>query len=194
MGFDQINGGLAAHIARRIFHVVMITVVPIIYYRVVDLGPNLPANPVYFLLFLSFLILLFECLRLSRGWVFFGQRSNEKNRPSAFAWTSLALCFLLIFSPGISVTMSIALSCALVDPLVGECRRLGLALFPRVSLALVITLFIWRYFDFSVGVSVLMSLVTVFSEQPSFSWVDDNALMLLVPLGVYYLLCFFQVI
>ena len=118
----EISGGLMAHVARRLFHVLSLIAVPYIYYHwFVDAFAD-QLVPVYVVLVLCFLVLVFEIFRIRFGWLFFGQRSYEAKRFSAFAWTVIGLTVLLIASPSAQVTMPIAMSCALADPLAGELR------------------------------------------------------------------------
>ena len=189
--FD-IKGGMLAHLGRRLFHISTIILVPIIYYQL--LKPVFPEAlfAEYVVITLCFVVLAFEAIRLCNGWVFFGQRSYEAKRFSALAWTTLSLSFLLIFSPSANLTYAIAISCALADPWLGEMRRQSVSFRFSFTVAVGIVFLTWFLLGFSWLVSILMGVLTTVVEKPKLPWVDDNAVMLLVPFlffGVLHVLC-----
>jgi len=76
----------------------------------------------------------------------------------------------------------------LADPLLGEMRILIKSVLWVELLGLVFVLLIWwgcaYWFGISMWWGVLMAPITVGVEWLNLKWIDDNALMLLVPLAV----------
>ncbi|PIZ03753.1 MAG: hypothetical protein COY58_07920 [Gammaproteobacteria bacterium CG_4_10_14_0_8_um_filter_38_16] len=181
---DGIKGGFIAHFLRRLIHVSMI-VVPILYYYflvsrfdVIDLH--------HVIVVCWFLIVVFEAIRMRYQFVFFTQRQNEANRVSAASWTLFSLGMILIFSPSVGYSMPIILSCALADPLLGEMRIYKKDKFITWILGLILVLVIWllavKFYAIPLWLPFVMAPLTIAVERVKTKWIDDNALMLLVPL------------
>lgn len=182
----EIKGGIVAHIARRAFHVSML-IVPLIYYYWFI---HLASEKILHLIILAFifLVFLFEKFRIRTRLVLFGQRLHEATHISAFAWTMLSMGVVLILSPSVSFSIPIVATCALVDPLMGELRAhhidKKIMIFIGVLTAAIIWLFCAATYHFSFWFALVLAPITVAVEWPSFRWIDDNALMLLVPLFI----------
>ncbi|MCX7121281.1 MAG: hypothetical protein NTZ67_05860 [Gammaproteobacteria bacterium] len=180
------QGGLAAHCARRLFHVCMIAVPFVYYYFLI----NLATPKVWKLIILAFIFLVFllEKLRIRARLVLFGQRLHEATHISAFAWTMLSLGVILILSPSVSFSIPIVASCALVDPLMGEMRLHTANKILAITVGIILTLIIWVtcawIYHFPLWIGLVIAPITVAVEWPSLKWIDDNALMLLVPLMI----------
>ena len=173
------------YIFRRIIHISIIFV-PYLYENLVaSVAEFCHVAPLELLLWLTMLVLLFEGMRLLTGVVFFGQRKHEAKRLSSFTWGWLGLVFVIAFSPSPAFASAIIWSLALGDPCLGEARRY----LPKKMAALVgtfVIFLVWAYsaqrFNFSLAWAFVMAPLTVAAEWKSSRWVDDNLLMLVVPL------------
>lgn len=187
MSTTNIQGGVFAHIARRLFHIISITGVVFLYYWFFpDYSESL--LPHSLLLGVALVIIIFEIIRIKNRWIFFGQRDYEAAQISAFAWTVVALCILLLLAHDKNIAMAIAVSCAIGDPLLGELRARHVNAVIAMIIAVCVIVLIWWYFHFSILIALVMAVITVLVEKPTFKWIDDNALMLLAPLVVSSLL------
>jgi hypothetical protein len=132
-----------------------------------------------------FLVFLFEKFRIRARLVLFGQRLHEATHISAFAWTMLSLGIIL-FSAPVYFAMPIVACCAFVDPLLGEMRLHQVNKYKIIAAGVIVALIIWSacawFYHFSVWYGVILAPITVAAEWPSLKWIDDNALMMLVPL------------
>ena len=171
------------HILRRCAHVAIIAI-PIIYYYF--LVPVVSTKILHVsILIVIFFVFLFEKFRLRMKLVFYGQRQNEALRISAFSWTVFSLGIILFFSPVIDYVLPIVATCALVDPLLGEMRLHHMNKMVTVCVGLVAAWIIWfacaYYYHFPFYIAAFLAPISVAVEWPNFRWIDDNALMLLVP-------------
>ena len=181
-----------AHIMRRCIHVSMLAI-PVVYYYF--LTPNFSTTIVDSILLIFLLIVIvFETLRLRAGLVLFGQRVYEKKQVSAFAWTMSSMVVVLFLSPSAAFTMAIVATCAFVDPLLGEMRSHQCGALMTIFSGLFVALLIWLgcawFYHFPLRYAVILAPISVIVENPTWRWIDDNALMLLVPLGVVWGLLF----
>lgn len=177
------KGGMIAHCARRLFHTLIIPVAFFYYYflmvhvpqKILSLG----------ILAMIFFIFLFEKLRIRAKLVLFGQRLYEAARLSAFAWTMLSLGIVLLILP-VQFAMPIVVVCGLVDPLLGEMRLRDMNKKMVFCVGCCAAWLIWfvaaQCYHFAYWYGVILAPVTVAAEWPSLKWIDDNALMMLVPL------------
>lgn len=163
-------------------------VLPLLYY---DHGQQIAGlfsvSPRVFLLILLVLMVLIESLRLQTGLVFFGQRKHEARRISSFGWGMLGIALVLFLAPGPAFGIPIIWSLALGDPFLGEARR-WLPLWLAEVMGLLVVVLIWWFCAYWLGISmwwgVCLAPITVAVEWLNLKWVDDNVLMLLVPLAV----------
>lgn len=187
------KGGSIAHIARRIFHVSII-IAPFVYYYFLEPLAKPKILRLCILAFIFF-VFLFEKLRIRMRLVLFGQRLHEATHISAFAWTMLSLGIVLLLSPSAGYPVAIITTCALVDPLVGEMRLHAvnnkIILLTGILVALAIWLACARIYHFPAWVAVIIAPITAAVEWPTLKWIDDNALMLLVPLVIVFILTAF---
>ncbi len=176
----------AAHWVRRLIHVCMIFV-PLIYYAwgkpaAHCLGLSLPA----FVACLIALVVFLESARLKHGGLFFGQRPYERHQVSAVAWGAISLLLVCFFSQGIAFSVPIVGTCALADPLMGEMRRHRCRPAFVAALGLVFAYLVWIVSWWCLGTPWLLvlicPLIAISVEYPRLRWIDDNALMMLVPL------------
>ncbi len=139
------------------------------------------------LLLVLALILVFEAVRLWRGWTFLGLRDYEARRISAFAWASVGLTFTFLFFPLELATPAVT-GMAFTDPLIGELRRRKSALYPLLPIAfyflLVLAIFIvlmgwgWQVLI----ASIVGTFLAITVERIRTKYVDDDFLMMVVPL------------
>lgn len=183
------KGGYLAHIARRFFHVAMLAVPFFYYYFLTHLAPQ----KILRLMILAFIffVFLFEKLRIRMRLVLFGQRLHEATHISAFAWTMLSIGIILFFAP-VHFAIPIVASCALVDPLLGEMRLHHINKKLIIMVGIFVAMLIWFLcawiYHFPMWYGIIIAPITVAAEWPVLKWIDDNALMLLVPLVVVFLL------
>lgn len=135
--------------------------------------------------------LLFELLRLMLNIRVPGMRPYEAEQISAAAWAGIALTFSFLFFP-IALTAPVIFGMALVDPAIGIVRRtrwypwLPYAMHLTVMLA-VLALLVQLDLRW-VMAAALTSAVAIGAEGIKTSYVDDDILMIVVPLLALYLL------
>ncbi len=181
------RGGNAAHILRRAIHLGSVIFLWFYYQysQIIARSMGLELSQLIWLCLA--LVLAFEALRLSRGWTVFGQRNYERNRISAFAWGVIGMALVLLFAPGKQFAIPIICAYAVGDPLLGELRRTSLARPVVILLGLIVIGGVWWLAHLWLGSPLwlvfLMPPVTIAAEWPCFNWIDDNALMQLIPLA-----------
>lgn len=188
----QTVGGVGGHLLRRSVHL-LIVIVPIIYYRYGEaIAGFFHLTLAQFLVAIILLNIVVEGARLKFRWTFWGHRHREARQISSFSWGVLSVCLVLLFAPAKQFAIPIIWSCALGDPLLGELRQIRL---PSTWVAIVGILFvmlIWWLctwlFATPWRLALLMGPLVVGLEWPNFKWIDDNALMQLVPLLIILLL------
>jgi len=132
------------------------------------------------------LLAVLEAWRLCTGWIAFGQRSREARQISSFSWGLMSIFLVLLFAPGKAFAIPIIISCALGDPLLGELRRLRIAKLWVALIGLVFIAGLWAVSTYYLGTPLWWAFVMgpfiVLCEWPNLSWIDDNAMMQLLPL------------
>jgi hypothetical protein len=187
---DQTVGGVVGHVWRRLIHMSMV-IFPIIYYIWgARIALHLDMMPWQVVLVLLGLIVVLEMLRITKGFIAFGQRQHEADQISSFAWGTIAMAIVLIFSPAPIYAIPIVAGCAIGDPVVGELRghttSFNVAVIGMVTVALIWWLCsVWMIIPW--WLPFIMGPITIAAEWPNFSWFDDNALMMLVPLAVVWM-------
>jgi hypothetical protein len=189
---EQTVGGLSGHLLRRVVHVA-IAATPLLYYAYgATVGGWFHLTAKQILLVIIAISIIFEVLRLKFGWTVFGQRQHEAKRISAFAWGAVSVCLVLLLAPDKRFAIPIVWSCAIVDPILGELRRTHLRPLWIAALGIVAVMLIWWlatwWWQTPWLLAWLMGPLIVWLEWPNFRWIDDNALMQLVPLLVIMLL------
>lgn len=179
------------HLLRRIIHICMLFL-PFIYYFYGLTIAKWLSIPLDLLIIIPVsIILLLELLRLSLGWVVVGQRSYERKQLSAFTWGAISIAPILLFLPK-EYGIPIVAAWALGDPLLGELRRLNFSTLFIVVVGIFFVEIIWLLAALLLGASpwiaLLMGPVTVAAEWPNLKWLDDNAMMLLIPFFVVWVL------
>jgi hypothetical protein len=180
------KGGQYAHVARRVIHLSII-LIPILYYYFLFPLFSKTQLTTALIAFLC-LVMLFEFIRVRFRIVLFAQRLHEATHFSAFGWTMLSICFIFLLSPSPAYSFAIIISCALADPLLGELRARQIEKWKIESAGVCVVLIVWLavayFYHIAYAWAFLMAPITVAVEWPSFKWIDDNALMMLVPLGI----------
>ncbi len=180
------NGLTAGHYFRRLIHLSLLFI-PFLYKAYSHAIADFFDWPVGgLLLLLTGLVVLLEALRLKFQILLWGQRQYERHNVSALAWTLLAIIAVLFFAPAPAYYFAIIFSCALGDPLLGELRRFIPYLWLAEAVGLIFLLILWLagafYWGFSPWLATFLAILSLFVEYWNLKWIDDNALMLLVPL------------
>lgn len=191
-GAHSTHGGNIGHWLRRMVHVCMLFV-PIAYYPLQNWFNQQVHFSLHWVILLGLMvILLFEFRRITQGIVVLGQRDYEAKRLSSFAWGALSISMVLLLVPEPGFAVAIVASAALADPVVGECRLRRLPIWFTCLVGIVIIGTIWlissHYYQFPWQWALIISPLMVALEWPSFTWIDDNALMQLGPLLMVLLL------
>lgn len=188
---EETVGGIRGHVLRRIFHI-LILFTPLIYYAYGSVvGGWFALSAKQLLWAIIFISVVCEIFRIKFGWVLFGQRKREGKKISALTWGIVSVCLVLLLSPSKIYAIPIIWSCAIVDPILGELRR-RLASKWVIWIGIVCVMLIWWVATWWWGtpwlLALLMGPLIVGLEWPNFRWIDDNALMQLIPLFVIMLL------
>jgi len=185
-------GGMKGHLFRRSIHLGM-SFLPLIYFEwgksVSDsLGLTLPqfASTVVFLLFVA------EATRLKFGITIYGQREYEARQISALGWGAFGIGLVFLLAPTKEYIWPLILSLSLGDPFLGEMRRKGMDT-RNVILSSTLFLFVvwvacWHFVQTPFWLAFLFAPLCVASEWPRLRYIDDNATMVLIPLGMILLL------
>lgn len=185
------RGGLSGHIFRRFIHVGMIAIPILYYYWGVIVAAWFDLTPKVFVSIVLVLILVGEFIRIKKRLLIFGQRQHEATHLSSFGWSVVAISLVLIFAPSPIYAIPLVGSCAFGDPLVGEFKKVMPWWCAALMTAVIVSL-MWFVFqlvmpELSSWYVWLIGVVVVLVEKPSFRWVDDNALMQLVPLLILWI-------
>ncbi len=185
-------GGLSAHVFRRIIHI-MSSFILWIYFQYATTIASFFSISVPILVWIClFLALSLDFLRLFFGWTVFGQRGYEKKRISAFVWAIIGMSLVLLFAPGKQFIIPIICAYSIGDPLLGELRRAKINKIWVMLIGVCVISGIWYISSIQwpvpLWLCMLMGPITVAAEWPCLKWIDDNALMLLVPLAVLLLI------
>ena len=200
---DHSVGGFGGHAFRRLTHISM-AIVPFLYYIHGDrISSWFSLEPTQFVSCFCILILVIELGRLKTGIVIIGQREYESNQISALAWGTIAVALALLIAPegdGSGLESGIygiplILGMTVVDPLMGEVKRLKRDLKLAIYLGILVSYSIWLGCYFWIGTNfiaaILLAPLTVVGELTSSKLIDDNATMVLFPLcGLVLLLPF----
>lgn len=164
----------------------------LVYYLLPDeLAPN--AAPGFHkwhgVLIIMIVVLVFEILRLRYNKVFFGLRPYERHQISAFAWFTIGCgCALLVYERRFVIPAILGMS--FIDPMWGECKVRKRSIYPSApAVVYAVLVFIALYWltDFSVmvllGFTIVGTLSAIFSECWNTRIIDDDFLLVMVPLS-----------
>jgi len=195
-------GGTGGHWFRRAFHVGM-AIIPLAYYgygeTIVEMIPFF-TEPIQFVAAVGLFFAIAEAVRIKTGFLIVGQRHYEKHQLSALGWGAVSLCICIIalepwtpsgVNPG-WLGYPLIFSLTFVDPILGEARRAGQPKKTVLGIGVTAALVIWAACAVLVDTPwllvPLMAPLVVAAETPKLKWIDDNATMLLIPLGALLLL------
>ena len=196
---DHSVGGFGGHAFRRFTHVSM-TAIPFVYYLYgQDVADIVSLEAQQLVSVVCILILFAEAIRIRLGIVIFGQREYEADQISALAWGGLAVSLALLLAPGEGEGLEagiygipLIVGLTLVDPLMGEIKRIKKDLKLAIYFGLLMSYAVWLTCYFWLGTdiraAILLAPLTVLGELPKTKDVDDNATMILFPLAGLMLL------
>lgn len=180
-----------AHWLRRGVHVAMITIPWLYYFKGNKISNLLGMTRDLLVLVILAVILVLECIRLKKKWLVFGQRHYESRRLSSMAWGAISVSAALLLAPkvgykGAAFGAPLIISLALVDPFIGELRIRNFHIFWQLLSGWILLVCIWGLACIYLGTPLIylavVPLVTVFSEFPNLKNIDDNFLIIIVPL------------
>ena len=206
-----------AHRFRRIFHVIVFLVSPIIYFWTAQaIADGIGISVSKIISFIILLTIIGEFIRIKKRFIIFGMRDYERDHICAMAWGTISefIVLLLAFPRTYSIapvithdtngksTGSEAFACfgqiaipiiwclGIGDPLLGELKRFvrndEMKAYQMYLIADVILTIIWILCFLWCGTPWWLALMippfAIIAEKPSIPHIDDNGLMLLVPL------------
>ena len=199
---NQSVGGVKGHIFRRLFHV-SLAAVPVVYY---SYGPDavvaLSVDLLDLVSYIFLAILVMEIIRLKFRIVLVGQRRYESTQISAVAWGAFSIWLTILltsFEPFTSGSglrtglygIPIIFGLAFVDPIMGEIRRIRgakLAILVGTSTSYIVWISCCFWLGTPLWIGLLLAPLTVLGELQSTRYIDDNATIILLPLGALLLL------
>lgn len=172
---------------RRIFH--LCAPVFLLYYLVPFDMWGIGVTKQFTLLMTLFIVLIIEAIRMYREKIFFGLRDYEGRQISAYAWAGVGITLaFLFFSKTFVVPVIFAM--AWIDPLIGELKkREGKILYPilpAICYAVIFFLFVFYLSDLNIIIVLILTTIGTLSallaEYPHIKYIDDDFLMIIVPL------------
>jgi hypothetical protein len=189
--YRHVVGGKTGHWLRRLIHVAMVCI-PWLYYSFAGgVAKTIHLRVQELLGVVLICILIMEILRLKMGWVILGQRQNEAKRISALAWGGMSICVVFLCVPGgyesgIRYALPLVATLSFIDPVMGELRYRKVSTAFILASGWIVAALIWGLacyvYQLSVVYFIVLPLLSVVAEQPNVKWLDDNALVLLLPL------------
>ncbi len=179
-------GGLTGHLLRRLIHLIFGPLLCwLYYYHSATLSQWLNLSSTEFLIGLFGVTAVVEIARIHLAFLPMGMRDFEDRQISSAAWALFGFFIVFLFLNKPNYAVPIVFSLALVDPTIGELKRVVSKRFAYISGAIV-ALLVWLafswYFQFPVWLAVMMAPITVFSEWCAKRHLDDNFTMLVFPL------------
>ena len=173
------------HLFRRLFHLTGS------FYLVYYLLPE-ELLPGFFrwygVVILVAVALIIEAIRIKTGKLVFGMRKYESKQISAYAWFAVGLGIALLFFDMVFV-VSVVIGMATIDPVIGEIRYRKKKLYPMIpsilyAIIMFACLFLLSYKPFwgLAPITVVGTSVAIYAESWNIKEVDDDFLMILVPL------------
>jgi hypothetical protein len=138
--------------------------------------------------------MIVEAIRLKSKKIVYGMRKYEKKQISAYAWFAMGTGIALLFFPMLFV-VPVVIGMATIDPLIGEIRFRKKELYPIIpSILYAIIMFVCLFLisDFALWTLVLFTFVgtlcAIYAESWNIKAIDDDFLMIIVPLIVLFAL------
>jgi len=134
-----------------------------------------------------------EVYRIRCGKEFPGLRPYESERPSAAFQMCTAFLIMFIFFP-VEYALPLLLGFGITDPLIGILRKKGSKLYPAVPLLvyfIIMSASLSVFFEFSfrtIAISLIVTISAISIESYRNRIVDDDFLMIFVPLMVLWIL------
>ncbi|MDA8805305.1 hypothetical protein N9N59_01235 [Euryarchaeota archaeon] len=185
-------GGMGGHILRRAIHLGM-SFLPLIYFEWGEsVADSLDLTLPQFVSCVVFLLFAAEGTRLKFGLTIYGQREYEARQISALGWGAFGIGLVFLLAPTEEYIWPLILSLPLGDPFLGEMRRKGMTT-RNVIVSSTLFLFLvwvacWHFVQTPLWLAFLFAPLCVASEWPRLRYIDDNATMVLIPLGMVLLL------
>ncbi|MBL6884717.1 MAG: hypothetical protein ISR21_03375 [Candidatus Poseidoniaceae archaeon] len=185
-------GGMGGHILRRAIHLGM-SFLPFIYFEWGEsVADSLDLTLPQFVSCVVFLLFAAEGTRLKFGLTIYGQREYEARQISALGWGAFGIGLVFLLAPTEEYIWPLILSLSLGDPFLGEMRRKGMTT-RNVIVSSTLFLFLiwvacWHFVQTPLWLAFLFAPLCVASEWPRLRYIDDNATMVLIPLGMVLLL------
>lgn len=194
---QTIIGGSLGYWSRRIIHIA-IGLIPIIYYwERVRVEKFFILSMDQIISIIVALVIALDIIRQKRGWLIFGQRHYEVKQFSAFAWTIFSVGLVLLAAPkigvnGASIGMPLIWALCLTDPLMGEFRKKRFSTATILLCGSIVVASVWLISIIWLGSPwwfiIFIVPITVMAEWYKMSWIDDNAVILLLPLAIIFFL------
>ena len=196
-------GGRGGHLLRRGFHISMI-ILPWMYYwkgeQITDWWNDLTGLSMTRDMIASslvFALIFAEMIRLKAGVTVYGQHDYEAGQVSALAWGAFSIGVACLMAPkvghlGAAIGAPLIVSLALGDPLLGEMRRKNIDERNVLIIGTFAVAAIWfsgfLWLETRWWLIPIFAPLCVIAEKPRLRWIDDNATMILIPLGLAVLL------
>ena len=144
-----------------------------------------------------FALIFAEMIRLKAGVTVYGQRDYEAGQVSALAWGAFSIGMACLMAPkvghvGAAIGAPLIASLALGDPLLGEMRRKSIDERNVLIIGTFAVAAIWfagfLWLDTPWWLIPIFAPLCVIAEKPRLRWIDDNATMILIPLGLAVLI------
>lgn len=189
MGESRVHGlgGImeSAETFRRIIH--MSAIVYLAYYLIPkELFPGFYKWQGVVVIVMGTLIV--EGVRLKTKKIPFGMRGYEKKQISAFAWFALGMGIALLFFK-MQYVVPCVIGMAVIDPLIGESKRRKKTLYPVLpslfyGLIMLVCLLLLSNLTLLLILlfTVIGTIFAIFAENWDIKFIDDDFLMLILPL------------
>jgi len=151
----------------------------------------------YFIILFWLLVVAIEIARLTKGIKILGMRDYEKDRIASFVWFASGSCLLLgIYEMGFfpqSLVIATIIMAAYTDPVIGEAtKKWGDK--NGIICGLVCSFIIYQFIVGNLFYSIIGSIVAVISERPKIKWFDDDLAMQVIPMIIFYILNWFELL
>ncbi len=179
--------GIAPAKFRRVFH--LCAPIFLVYYLVPYDMWGIGVTKHFTLLMILLVVLIIEAVRMFREKIFFGLRDYEGRQISAFAWAGVGITLAFLFFSKTFV-VPVIFGMAWIDPLIGELKKregkIPYPVLPAISYAIIFSIFVFFLSNLSVLVILVLTIVgtvsAILAEYPHIKYIDDDFLMIFVPL------------